>query len=163
MVLWNWLAFLIFPINSTLEVRNHWFLLTYPTYQVLRNAMNATNASHSSAEHWTCGLGDVSVEFRIIYCQRWYCLYFEQLNLYWCQLAFWLQSREAQANIFPRDLGVALLQRQVFIILKKYFNCVSLCAFVLHACGLTYQVYQIVSTYMGCTQNLRDLCGKRNK
>lgn len=63
--------------------------------------------------------GNVSVEFGIIYCQL--CFFFVfSLNIwtfYWCQLAFWLQSREAQANIFPRDLGVALPQYQVFKLL----------------------------------------------
>lgn len=37
-------------------------------HKVLPNAVNATNTSHSRAEHQTCGLGDVSVEFGIIYC-----------------------------------------------------------------------------------------------
>lgn len=39
------------------------------THTVLQNALNATNTSHSSAERRTCGPGDVSVEFGIIYCQ----------------------------------------------------------------------------------------------
>ena len=54
---------------------------------------------------------------------------------YWCQPVFCLQSREEEANIFPRDLGVALPQRQVFKSLYKYFTCVGVCVCVLHACG----------------------------
>lgn len=62
---------------------------------------------------------------------------------YWCQLVFWLQSREAEAYIFPRDLGVALPQRQVFKSSYKYFSliCVS------HACGYVYEAHHAVFSH----------------
>lgn len=90
-------------------------------------------------------------------------------TLYWCQLAFWLQSREAQANIFPRDLGVALPQRQVFshflyTHLSKKTKTFEMCGFV---------CFMPVAQHIRCTRlsllmwdvlRIKGICGgKSNK
>lgn len=108
------------------------------THKVLQNALNATNTSHSSHERRTCGLGDVSVEFRIIYCQLCF------LYLFWtaepfidASLRFGCRAEKRRRTFFPETwvwhcLNVRYLNSFYVCIhikktLKMCFFCVILC------------------------------------
>lgn len=72
------------------------------TQKVLQNALNATNTSHSSPERRTCGLGDVSAEFRRIYYQLCF------LYLFWtaepfidASLRFGCRAEKRRRTFFP--------------------------------------------------------------
>lgn len=131
----------------------HTLILTHTGVERgLQDEINATNTSHSSDEHQTRGSENVSPESRIIYFPGYGVAFIlSSWSFYWCQLVFWLQSREASAHIFPRDLGVALPQRQVFKSLQKYLACVGVTCFRLNVSGAPDCLYlrEIYSQFKG--------------
>lgn len=72
------------------------------THKLLQDALNATNTSHSSPRRPTCGPGDVSAEFRIIYCQHCFLYLFLSAKPFIdASLPFGCRAEKRRRTFFP--------------------------------------------------------------